>query len=114
MGIVAAIFIRHADWLIYAALLLAALSLIGWWLNRKQLEATPTELAEQAERILDGSSHGWDVDDFEHSFPATAEAREILHECMKLYGLPEEWHKLDEPQKAGLRELIERLRGLDR
>jgi hypothetical protein len=33
---------------------------------------------------------------------------------MKLYGLPEEWHKLDEPQKAGLRELIERLRGLDR
>ena len=49
-----ALFLLHVSWLYYGIPVLAFLALIRWLLNRKQLEATPTELAELAERILEG------------------------------------------------------------
>jgi len=78
----------------------------------KSKKATPQEMAELAEGIVNGTSGAWDVDDYEHWNPKDAEARTLWNRTMTLGGLPEEWVRLDEAQKNELRSIISTLRQL--
>ena len=71
---------------------------------------TPQELADRAERLLSGSSQGYDVDEYEHLNPKDPHLRELWHRSMAVGGPPEEWVRLDEEKKNELRDVIRSLR----
>jgi hypothetical protein len=71
---------------------------------------TPQELADRAERLLSGSSQGYDVDEYEHLNPKDPHLRELWHRSMAVGGPPEEWVRLDEEKKNELRDIIRSLR----
>jgi hypothetical protein len=73
---------------------------------------TPQEVAERAERLLNGSSVGWDVDDYEHLRPKEPELRDLWRKTMTLGGLPEEWVQLDDARKRDLEGVIRAIREL--
>jgi hypothetical protein len=75
----------------------------------KTKKATPQEMAELAEGILNGTSGAWGVDDYEHWNPKDSEMRTLWNRTMTLGGLPEEWARLDEAQKNELRGIIRTL-----
>ncbi len=67
---------------------------------------TPQEVAEHAERLLNGTAGEWGVDDYEHLNPKNPNTRELWHRTMVVGGSPEEWVRLDEAKKNELREII--------
>ena len=73
---------------------------------------TPHEMAELAERIVNGTCGRWDVDDYEHWSPKDPEARALWNRTMTVGGPPEELVGLDEAQKNELRSAIRTLRQL--
>ena len=75
-------------------------------------DPTPQTLADDIERLLTGSYGGWEVDDFEHQSIRDAQLRELWRRSMDVGGLPETWVRLNEAQKAQLREIIRKLREL--
>jgi len=75
-------------------------------------DPTPQALADDIERLLTGSSGGWDVDDFEHQRIRDPQLRELWRKCMDVGGPPEEWVRLNEGQKSELREIIRKLKEL--
>jgi hypothetical protein len=78
----------------------------------KQEDLTPHEVADLAEKILNGTSTGWDVDNYEHLNPRAPQVRELWAQTMELCGLPEEWTKLDDESKEKIRDIIGALRRL--
>lgn len=98
-----------AKWLFAFVLVGIALVLLDI-LTKKPL--TPQEVADRAERILNGSYGGYDVDDYEHLNPKNPQVRELWHTTLSVGGLPEEWVRLDEAKKNEVRELIRSLRQL--
>jgi hypothetical protein len=95
--IIAVVIYPRANWLF--AFLLLGIALIGVGIvTRKQ--PTPTEIAERAERLLDGSCSGWDVDDYEHLNPKNEQLKDLWRRTMSIGGLPEEWTRLDERRRA--------------
>lgn len=98
-----------ANWLFVFVLLgIAMVALV--MLTRK--DPTPQEVAERAERLLNGTSAGWDVDDYEHLRPKEPRLRELWHRTMAVGGLPEEWVRLEETKKHDLQALIREMRVL--
>ena len=79
-------------------------------LMRKDL--APTEVADWAERLLDGNYHGWDVDDYEHLYPKGQQLKELWRKTMSVGGPPEEWTRLDDETKKKMREVIAEIRRL--
>lgn len=69
------------------------------------------ELADLAERIVDGHDSGLDVDGYEHANPRD-HALQNLHVATLHFGLPEEWIRLDDAEKRRLRGIIEEMRQL--
>jgi len=72
----------------------------------------PEAVADRAERLLNGTSHGWDVDDYEHLNPHEPRLRELWQRTMAVGGLPEEWVRLDGSKKTELRDIIAAMRHL--
>ena len=72
---------------------------------------TAQNLADDAQRILNGEDHGLDVDLYEHANPKDLRLRD-LHIATLHFGLPEEWKKLNEADKSRLRGVIEEMRNL--
>ncbi len=73
---------------------------------------TPREVADRAERLLNGVYGGYDVDDYEHLNPKDSQLRELWERSMAVGGLPEEWVRLNEAKKNEMREIIRDLRQL--
>jgi len=70
---------------------------------------TPQDLADQAQRVLSGQCRKWDVDEYEN-YNCKDRKLEDLHAETLRFGLPEEWIKLDDAQKAKLQAVIEQIR----
>jgi hypothetical protein len=99
----------RAKWLFGFVLVGIALILINI-LTAK--EPAPQELAERAERLLNGHFGGYEVDDYEHLNPKDPHVKELWRRTMAVGGLPEEWVRLDEEKKDELRGIIQSLRQL--
>ncbi|HKH98379.1 MAG TPA: hypothetical protein VJ999_04665 [Candidatus Sulfotelmatobacter sp.] len=100
----------RANWLFAFLLLGIALVVLGV-VTRKQ--PTPTEVADRAEHLLDGSYGGWAVDDYEHLNPKSEQLRDLWRRTMSIGGLPEEWTRLDDETRSGIREVIAEIRRLE-
>jgi hypothetical protein len=107
--LIAVVIYPRVNWLF--GLLLVGIALLAI-IALKSKNATPQEMAELAEGIVNGTSGAWDVDDYEHWNPKDAEVRTLWNRTMTLGGLPEEWVRLDEAQKNELRSIISTLRQL--
>jgi hypothetical protein len=99
----------RARWL-FAFVLLGVALVVLEALNQK--DTTPHEIGALADRLLNGTSAGWDVDHYEHLNPKDPQVRELWEETMEMGSLPEEWPKLDDATKNKMRELIRSIRGL--
>ena len=99
----------NANWLFGFVVLGAAMIAFG---VRPRRESTAQEVAERAERLLNGTSAGWDVDDYEHLRPREPQLRELWQKTMSIGGLPEEWVRLDEAKKRELQSVIRAMRQL--
>jgi hypothetical protein len=109
--IIAIVLYPRANWLFAFLLLGFALVVVGV-VSLKQ--PTPTEVADRAERLLDGNCHGWDVDDYEYLNPKNPQLEDLWRQTMGIGGLPEEWGKLDDAKKNALRAVIQKIRWIDR
>ena len=98
----------RAKWLFAFVLVWVTLFVLKF-INPKP-NITPEELANRAERLLEGTSGGWDVDDYEHLNPKDQRIRELWSRTLAVGGLPEEWMQLDQARKSELREIIRTLR----
>ena len=78
----------------------------------KRKPFTPQDLADQAQRILSGQCHTWDVDSYEN-YHAKDPQLEDLHSETLRFGLPEEWIRLDEEQKSKLQSIINQIRKVE-
>ena len=101
----------RANWLFLLTLAGITLSLLS---TRFIKDPKPQEIADSLERLLSGSYGGWDIDDYEHLNPRDPEVRELWRESMEIGGLPEEWGRLDEGTKNKLRDVVQKLRTLNR
>src|SRR5947208_1009320 len=105
--ILALVIYPAAKWLFVVPLVFVAiLFLVG----RFQKDPSPGEIADFAEKLLNGKGYGWDVDDYEHLHPRNPAVRELWAETMSIGGLPEEWRTIDEFRKQQLRNIISSLR----
>ena len=100
----------RAEWLFAFLFLGIVLFVIGMVTRKKP---RPTEVADRAEHLLDGSYAGWDVDDYEHLGPKDEELRDLWRRTMSIGGLPEEWTRLDDETKCKIREVIAEIRRLE-
>lgn len=107
--IIATVLYPRAKWLFAFLFLGIALVIVGI-VTRKQ--PTPTEAADRAARLLDGSFGGYDVDNYEHLNPKDEQLNDLWQKMMGIGGLPEEWVKLDEAARKNLRKVIEEIRQL--
>ena len=96
-----------ANWLF--ALPLAGIGLLVFAILTRQ-GPTPLEVADRAERLLDGNAQGWDVDDYEHMNPKDPKLKDLWLRTMTVGGLPEQWPGLDGEKKNLMREIIAQLR----
>jgi len=80
-------------------------------ITRKQ--PTPTEVADRADHLLEGSCGRWDVDDYEHLHPKGEQLKDLWLRTMSIGGLPEEWTMLDDETKSRIREVIAEIRRLE-
>ena len=108
--IIAIIIYPRANWLFAFLLIGIALVVVGV-VTRKQ--PTPTEVADRAERLLDGGCGGWDVDDYEHLNPKSEQLKDLWRRTMSIGGLPEEWPGLDDETKSRIRDVIAEIRQLE-
>jgi hypothetical protein len=98
-----------ANWVLaFIVLGIALIALAS--LTRK--DPSPEEVAQRAERLLNGTSAGWDVDDYEHLRPREPHLRELWQRTLALGGLPEEWVRLDDERKRELQSVICAIRQL--
>lgn len=108
--IAAVVVYPRAKWL-FAFLLLGIVLVFLGAVTRKQ--PTPTEVADRAERLLDGDYAGWDVDDYEHLNPRSKQLKDLWRKTMSIGGLPEEWTRLDEEAKSRVRDIIAEIRRIE-
>jgi hypothetical protein len=99
----------RANWLFAFPLIGVAIIVLHALFSK---DPPPKDVADGAERLLDGTYRGWEVDDYEHLNPHEARLRDLWQATMKIGGLPEEWARLDESKKSELREIIVAIRHL--
>jgi hypothetical protein len=73
----------------------------------------PQELADEIEKLLNGTYNEWAVDDFEHWGIRESRLKDYWRRSMEICPRPEEWINLNEELKQQLRTIIEELRALD-
>jgi len=100
----------RAKWL-FAFVLLGTALLFNLLISKRH-DTKPQEVADRAERLLTGTSWGWDVDDYEHLNPRDPQVRELWRRSMAVGGLPEKWPQLDEDKKNQLLGIIREVRQL--
>jgi len=110
--LLAIILYPRANWLFALVLVGIAILILQ---SRFSEDPTPYTLANEIERLLNGTSYGrWDVDDFESQYIRDSRLKELWRKSMEIGGLPEEWVKLDEQKKersvARGHQKLERLR----
>jgi hypothetical protein len=105
--VLAIVLYPRANWL-FALPLVGVILLLFAILTRQG--PTPLELADRAERLLDGDAQGWDVDDYEHANPKDPTLKELWRRTMAVGGLPEQWPTLDSENKNAMREVIRQMR----
>lgn len=101
----------RARWLFSFFLIGIAVVILNVLFRKKPL---PSEVADHAQRLLDGVGGRWDVDDYEHLNPREPHLREFWRKTMEIGGLPEEWVGLDEMKKKELQDAIHNMRALGR
>jgi hypothetical protein len=107
--LVALLLYPRARWL-FAFPLIGVLILV--LLTRFSKDPSPIAVADHAQRLLDGTGGGWDVDDYEHLNPREPQLRELWQNTMKIGGLPEEWTTLNKDRTNELQNIIRAIRGL--
>jgi hypothetical protein len=108
--IIAIVIYPRANWL-FAYLLLGIVLVVVAVVIRKQ--PTPTEVADRAERLLNGTCGPWDVDDYEHLNPKGEQLKELWRRTMRIGGLPEKWAGLDDETKSRICEVIAEIKRLE-
>jgi hypothetical protein len=108
--ITAIIVYPRANWLFAFPLLGIALIVFGIVTHK---QPTPSEVADRAEHLLNGTYCGWDVDDYEHLHPKREQLKDLWKRTMWIGGMPEEWTRLDEETKNKIREVIDEIRRLE-
>lgn len=108
--VVAIIIYPSANWLFAFPLL--GIALIGFGIVTHK-QPTPTEVADRAEPLLDGSYGRWAVDDYEHLNPKGEQLKDLWQRTMWIGGLPEKWAGLDDETKNKIREVIAEIRRLE-
>jgi hypothetical protein len=93
----------RAPWLFAFVLVGVAILIVRTRFSKGPL---PAEVADHAERLLEGRDVAWDVDDYEHLNPREPELRELWRRTIQIGGLPEEWPRLDDVRKNELRDII--------
>ena len=99
----------RANWLFGFVIVGIALFLLGI-LTAKSV--SPQQVADHAERLLNGYYGGYDVDDYEHLNPKDPRLRELWHRSMAVGGMPEKWMGLNEAKRNELREIVRDMRQL--
>ena len=89
--IVALVVYPKANWLFAVPLVGIALLVLAF---RMKADPAATEVADWAERLLEGNSRGWDVDDYEHLHPNNQPLKDLWLRTMALGAPPEEWAKV--------------------
>lgn len=107
--LLALLFYPRANWLFVFVLVGIAVLVLN---HRFAKDPAPQALADEIERLLNGTYFGWDVDDFEHQSLRDPQLRELRRRSLEVGGLPEEWIRLEEGQKNQLRQIIRKLREL--
>ena len=109
--LLAVILYPRANWLFAFVLVGIAIIVLNGLLAK---DPNPVDIADHAERLLNGTAQGWDVDHYEHLNPRSSALKELWQRSLDVGGLPEEWLRLDELRKAQLRQVIAELRKLRR
>jgi hypothetical protein len=99
-----------ANWLFWFVLVGIPIVVVDLMTSKDPL---PQEVAEFAERLLNGNFSGWDVDNYEHLKLRDPRLKDLWLSTMSIGGLPEEWAGLNEKKKNELREVIDKLRLLE-
>ena len=109
--IVAIIVYPRANWL-FAFPLIGVALIVFEVLTHKP--PTPSEVADRAEHLLNGTHGCWDVDDYEHLRLKSGLLKNLWERTMSIGGgLPEKWAGLDDETKSKIREVITEIRRLD-
>ena len=108
--VVAIIVYPRANWLFAIPLLGILLLFIGVLTDKGP---TAAEVADRAERILNGNFQGWDVDDYEGLYPESEPLKDLWRRTMSIGGLREKWIGLDEETKKRVLEVIAEIRRLE-
>ena len=106
--LVAIVLYPRARWLVAFALVGIAVLVLNGLFRRKP---SALDVAEHAQRLLEGTGAAWDVDDYEHLNPQDRKLHELWSRTMVIY-LPEKWPQLDERRKTELRNIIQAMRDL--
>ena len=101
--IVGLVLYPRANWLFAFVLVGIALILLNIVTTKPP---TPWEVADRAERLLNGDYGSYDVDDYEHLNPKGPQLRELWQRSMAVGGLPEGGVRLNEAKRNEVREMI--------
>ena len=96
-----------AKWL-FGLALIGVVLVTGVAITRK--DKKPQDVADLAERLLNGTDQGYDAEDYEHLNPKNPTMRALWQKTKEVGGFPEDWAALDETKKNELRTLIHDLR----
>ncbi len=105
--IVAIVLYPKANWLFAMPVAGILLIIVGIFTRKGP---SPTEIADRAQRLLDGNSSGWDVDDYEHANPKDPHLKELWLKTMEVGSLPETWVNREQEEKNILRKIIAEIR----
>jgi hypothetical protein len=103
--LLAILFYPRANWLFAFVLVGIAVLVLN---ERLAKDPTPQALANEIERLLNGKSARWDVDNFESHGISDPQLNELWRRSMLAgsHPCPEEWVGLDKEHKDRLREII--------
>lgn len=104
--VVALLLYPNANWLFGLALIGIAILAVDFMTSK---EPSPQEVGELAQRLLNGSVAGLDVDHYEHLDLKDPILRELWQSTMSIGGLPEEWVGLNQDRKNELLEIIRKM-----
>jgi hypothetical protein len=96
-----------AKWL-FGLAVIGVVLVSGVAVTRK--DKNPQDVADLAERLLDGTDQGYDTEEYEHLNPKNSTMRTFWRKTKEVGGFPEDWAALEEAKKKELRTLIHDLR----
>lgn len=104
------LFYPRAKWLFVVIPVAVVVLVIAVILDKKYgKDPSPEKLANEIEDLLNGETHGWEVDVFESHYIRNPELQSLRAECYSV-GTPETWSSAPEEDKQKIRDVIGRLR----